>query len=402
MMILLCAMTALLLISSYILCSLYSGNLKTAFLGALTVWAFSTIGLAVRPQMIGYIFLVIELLLMTLGHTRDRRWLYGLPLLFAVWVNCHASFALGLGIFGIVSISTLFSFQIGLLGTLYWKHKQRQSLIIAFLFSSVAVFLNPDGIQQVLYPLKAMLALPLNLSLIQEWQPLQMNHERGIALLAILACTLLTPILYSSTIFLHELLLLILGAGLAISHTRMLFVFGILAAPILSRLIAPLWDNYDASRDHPYANGAFIITAIAVTIFVFPNQTSIAQQIEAGSPVNALKFIRSHHLHGKMMNAYKFGGYLIWSAPDYPVFVDGRGDLFESSGVLAQLRTWALVEEDPRILLNRWHIRFCLLEKHSPIVNAMLLIPEWKAVYSDDVAVVFIRSESLPSPMSDN
>ena len=30
-----------------------------------------------------------------------------------------------------------------------------------------------------------------------------------------------------------------------------------------------------------------------------------------------------------MLNEYVYGGYLIWAAPENPVFVDGRADIFE-------------------------------------------------------------------------
>src|SRR5438270_6893135 len=91
----LCILGSLLLIGSYALCSLYSGNAKVAFLGALATWLFATVGLSIRPQMIGYLLLVCELLIIHLGRTRNARWFLALPPLFALWVNCHASFFLG-------------------------------------------------------------------------------------------------------------------------------------------------------------------------------------------------------------------------------------------------------------------------------------------------------------------
>src|SRR5258707_13517768 len=60
LMLWLCFFTAALLIAGYILCSLYSGNSKVALLGALAIWLFGTVGFAVRPQMIGYLLLVVE------------------------------------------------------------------------------------------------------------------------------------------------------------------------------------------------------------------------------------------------------------------------------------------------------------------------------------------------------
>jgi hypothetical protein len=33
------------------------------------------------------------------------------------------------------------------------------------------------------------------------------------------------------------------------------------------------------------------------------------------------------------LNDYIFGGYLIWAAPEYRAFVDGRADVFECTGL---------------------------------------------------------------------
>src|ERR1700692_2227866 len=109
----LCFFTASLLIAGYTLCSLYSGNSKTAFLGALTIWLFGTVGFAIRPQMIGYLFLIFELLFLHVGQTRDRRWFLGLPPLFAIWINCHGSFFFGIALAALFLFSSYFDFQIG-------------------------------------------------------------------------------------------------------------------------------------------------------------------------------------------------------------------------------------------------------------------------------------------------
>ncbi|SRR6266550_227238 len=49
-------------------------------------------GFAIRPQMIGYLLLIVDLLMLHLGQNRNRRWFLGLPPLFAIWINCHGSF----------------------------------------------------------------------------------------------------------------------------------------------------------------------------------------------------------------------------------------------------------------------------------------------------------------------
>ena len=59
LMLWLCFFTAAIFIAGCALCSLYSGSAKVGWLGALIIWFCSTGGLAIRPQMIGYLLLVV-------------------------------------------------------------------------------------------------------------------------------------------------------------------------------------------------------------------------------------------------------------------------------------------------------------------------------------------------------
>src|ERR1700746_2744696 len=153
LMLWLCFFTASLLIAGYILCSLYSANSKTALIGALTCWGVGTIGFAVRPQMIGYLLLIIELLLLHLGQTRNRRWFFGLPPLFAVWINCHGSFFFGVALAALFLFCSYFNFQTGSLVATGWDPRNRRTLILALILSVAALFINPVGVKMVLYPL---------------------------------------------------------------------------------------------------------------------------------------------------------------------------------------------------------------------------------------------------------
>jgi hypothetical protein len=394
LMVWLCFFTAALLIAGYTLCSLYSGNSKVALIGALAIWLFGTVGFAVRPHMIGYLLLIIELLLLHLGQTRNRRWLLGLPPLFAIWVNCHGSFFFGFLLLGLFLFCSFFDFQIGLLLSSQWEIRCRRSLILAFSLSAAALFLNPAGVQQVLYPLNTMFFQPINLSEIAEWKPLQWDG-RGISLLVVLVSIFLLLILRQSKLFLHEMLLLILGTWLALTHERMEFVFGILAAPILSRLLMPVWDSYDFEKDRPWPNVVLITISILIMYVAFPNRQQLVTQVNNGNPVKAVEFIRSRHLTGHMLNSYRFGGYLIWALPEQPVFIDGRADLFEWAGVLGDFSKWATLQNDPDTLLEKYKIDFCLLERESPMVHVMAVLNGWKVIYSDDLSVIFARQTPL-------
>ena len=391
LMLWLCFFTSAILIAGYILCSLYSGNSKTALLGALTIWLFGTIGFAVRPQMIGYLLLIVELLLLHLGQTRDRRWFLALPPLFAIWMNCHGSFFFGLALAALFLLSSYFKFHSGLLAATRWDPPRRRTMIVALLLSAPALFVNPVGVGMILYPLKTMLAPGMGFSPIEEWAPLQFTDGRSFAFLGILGCIFLLAMIRREELLWRELLALTVGAWLAASHVRMLFVFGILAAPILSRLIASSWDGYNARRDHPVANALLIALALVIALLAFPNHQNLDAQVERRSPVKAVEFIRAHNISGPMLNEWLFGGYLMWAAPEHPVFIDGRGDVFWP-GVGEEFARWAQLQSDPNVLLDKYRIGYCLLGRNSQMIAILRLLPGWKEIYSDNVSVIFVRS----------
>jgi hypothetical protein len=388
----LCLVPSLLFIASYTLCSLYSGNAKVALIGALTTWLFATAGLAIRPHMIGYLLLTCELLIVHLGSSRDRRWFWLLPPLFAIWINCHGSFVFGLMLLALFLICSCIDIRVGLLVSKPWEHKQRNALAIASILSMAALFVNPVGYQQVLYPLDVMLNQSTNLAAVTEWQPLAFNEARSFLALVVAALVILIPLLCRSELRLQEVALVALGLGMAIRHTRMLFVFGILVAPVVCRLLAHLWDRYELAQDRIAPNLAMLFLSAGVVAIAFPSDAHLQRQVQEHNPVRAAEYLRMSGRPGNMLNEYQYGGYLIWAAPERKVFVDGRTDIFDWTGVLREYGAWATLQEDPKILLDKYDIEICLLAANAPMSRVLPYLAGWKLVYSDPQAKVFARS----------
>jgi hypothetical protein len=391
LMLWLCLLSSLLIAGAYALCSLYSRNAKVAFLGGLLVWICSTIGLAVRPHVIGYLLLVCELLIFHLGSSRNSRWFLALPPLFVLWVNCHPSFFFGLVVLGIVLFCSFVEVQWGLVVSRRWGKRERNTLAIAFVLSLGALAVNPIGFKLALDPLTAMGLV--NLMQVQEWLAPHFDEARGFTLLAIAGLILLVPLLRRAELTIQELVLTALGFEFAVLHERMIFIFGILAAPVLCRVLADSWDRYDPDRDRPLPNAILIAVAVVISIWAFPNSHNLDLQVENGNPVKALDYIRRSGLSGRMVNEYVFGGYLMWAAPQHKVFVDGRADIFDATGVLTEYGDWVTVHADPRQLLNKYHIDFCLLSRDSPVTHVLPFLPGWKLVYSDKLSTVFARQK---------
>ena len=203
---------------------------------------------------------------------------------------------------------------------------------------------------------------------------------------------LMIEIVQHSEIYLHELLLIALCTWSAASHSRLIFAFGIIVAPILSRLLSNAWDNYNPQQDRSLPNAVMMLAALLICFFAFPDKQNLTNQVVENSPAKAVEFIKTSQLSGNMLNDYLYGGYLIWAAPEHPVFVDGRSDVFEWTGVLEEFGDWATLQAAPRKLLDKYNIKFCVLTNQSPMVHVLPLLPEWKRAYSDNNSVVFVRT----------
>ncbi len=391
LMLWLCVVSSALVVGAYVLCALYSGNCKVAFLGGLITWLFATVGLAIRPQLLGYLLLVCELLILYFGRSRNSRWFLALPPLFAIWINVHGSFFLGLVVLAIVLFCSFFDFRLGLLMSSRWQEGKRRMLAVALGLSITALFTNPVGLKQLTYPINTIFGQNIGLNNTSEWQPPTFDSIRGVSLLAIAGLVLLIPLLRRKNLALEELLILLLGFGLGVRHERMVFVFGILTAPILCRLLADAWEQYEPDRDRVLPNAAMIALLFPLLVLSFPGSQYLEAQVQKANPVKAVEFMRRSGLSGRMLNEYVFGGYLIWAAPEHKVFIDGRSDVFEWSGVLQDYDQWEALQTNPPVLLDKYHVNFCLLSRDSPMSRVLPLMPAWRKIYSDDLSVIFQR-----------
>jgi hypothetical protein len=397
LMLWLCAVPSLLFIMLYVLCSIYSGNAKVSLIGALTGWFLATVSLAIRPLLIGHLCLVLELILIHLARTRDRRWLIALPPLFAIWVNCHGSFVVGLLVLGVYWCCSYFDLSLGSLVCRRWPSRDRRWLGVTTVCCAGALLVNPLGIRLVTYPFVFFFNQSHGMSYVNEWKPLDLTDGRAMGLLAIAGLIYAMALIRKGEFRLEELILLALGFGMAMRHQRMVFVLGILAAPVVSRLLSGAWERYDPRRDHRIANAVLMLASFAIMYSVFPTRAQLEKQVVSTSPVHAVEFIRHAGLRGPMLNEYEFGFYLIWALPEQKVFIDGRSDVYDWNGVFEEMARWAMIQENPTLLLNRYGINYCLLRKGTPMTQVLPFLPGWKQVYGDELAVIFVRGDQAAS-----
>jgi hypothetical protein len=255
-----------------------------------------------------------------------------------------------------------------------------------------ALFANPVGLSQLAYPIDALFNQRIGLQYSMEWQPTPLGDPRLWILLAITGLIFVIPLLRRLELIFVEVMLVGLGFYLGFQHERMLFVFGILTMPVICRLLATTWEDYDPARDRVLPNALMLLLAVLVIAFAFPRQNNLAEQVRKANPVKALDFLSRSKTTGRMLNEYVYGGYLIWAAPNRKVFIDGRADVFEWTGVLDDYTKWITLQNDPRKILDKYQIDYCLLARANPITKVIKLLPGWKIVYIDDMSMVFTRT----------
>jgi len=117
------------------------------------------------------------------------------------------------------------------------------------------------------------------------------------------------------------------------------------------------------------------------------NQDEFSSQF----PTAAVDFIQSENLQGRMFNTYNYGGYLIWTLPEYPVFVDGRADLHQDEIIMTWYRVINGSDEWEQVFAE-WDIHLVLVEPGAPLLS-QLKESGWRLVYQDDLAVVAVSQD---------
>ena len=114
-------------------------------------------------------------------------------------------------------------------------------------------------------------------------------------------------------------------------------------------------------------------------------------------PVAAVEFLRANPnaIQGEMFNHYRWGGYLMWAAPEWKVFVDGRGDLYRGN-VIEDFCTVDKVALHWEKVLTQHRVGWTILPRAHPLNNLLALSTDWHLVYTDKVATIYGRTIKPP------
>lgn len=387
------------MIALYYLGTLRSGNSKAGFLAAGLLSSLAFASFTLRPQMLGYLFLVLTMIALEFFRQGKHRAIWFLPPLMLLWVNAHGSFIIGIGAIFVYWIAGLKEFELGGIVAKAWTPSERRHLSFIFMLCLAVLPITPYGTQIAMYPFNVAFKLPVGVANVMEWAPISFKEPGGKLFLVILLGFLLLQIVYRFSWRLEEFALFLFGTTMAALHTRFLLIFVPFCVPLLATVFARWLPPYDRRKEHYALNAILIAGVVAAMVWFHPTQESVQQKIDAEFPVSAVNFVQQHHVPGPMFNEYFYGGYLIWSGEK--VFMDGRADPEERGGALADYLHVAYVEPGTLRVLANYRIQSCLIKPGTALETLLSSQPDWKKVYSDSTSVVFVRrsawSASIPT-----
>jgi len=176
-------------------------------------------------------------------------------------------------------------------------------------------------------------------------------------------------------------------------HARFLLLFVPLCAPMLAVILARWIPRYERTIDHFVLNTVLMCMVVAGIVWFFPSQGQLEELVTGQFPVKAVDYLQQHPVSGRMYNNYGYGGYLIWALDgQHKVFIDGRGDVYERTGVFSDYLAISRLAPNAVLLLRAYDIRSCLIERDEPLGTLLAASPDWEEVYHDKLSAMFVRA----------
>ncbi len=413
-----CAVTEAVLLLTFLLTWRLTKNLAWTMVFSTLAAMDATVSFGPRTLLFGWFCLNVELLLLERwysGRLRERTALWAFPVLFAVWINLHGSWLIGMvllgGFLGCRAVTRMSErpwaarlCMSSLHHMVEWPRRRDRALWQAMGLSVLALLVNPYGWRLIAYPFDLALNQTLNVATVEEWHSLDFHTPRAKIFLCMLLVLFAVQLLRRTRWALHELFFVAVGVYAAFAYSRFLFLAGLLVCPIAARQVAACWVAHRQQAQPEGTPGwrglvhaALIAAMIPVAVARFPSQKAMLDA-ETAYPRQALAMLRGFQPDGPVFNEYTWGGFLEWHAPQMPVFIDPRMDIFERNGTLQDYLDVVRLKR-PTEVLGRYHVRYVLFGRDTPLVLLLKATHEWQVRY-EDATTTLLERRSAGTPQA--
>lgn len=350
---------------------------------ALAALVLSTPHLLARPHVLVLPVMVAWVNgLVSASERREAPSFWLLPLI-GLWANLHGGFIFGLALVGPFAFDAWWNAQALQRRALAWRW-------IAFgIGAAAACCATPYGWESVLAS-RRIIELGDLLHVISEWAPVDFSRFSPLE-----GCVfaLLAAVLYGGVRLSPPRILLVLGLlYMALSHIRNIEIFALLMPLVV---LTPPASQFGLRADRlvrnviPVASAAVLAVLLGSATWAFAAHRGFSPPA-VQSPAAAVDVLKQRNVK-RVLNDLSFGGYLIWR--EIPVFIDGRAELYGEHFGLAFHRALQLQNVNLLpTLLEKYDIDAVLLPPSTPAVSLLDGLDGWQRVYSDDNAVVHVRT----------
>lgn len=389
----------------YLCCA---GNSYLRAFALIACAATAAVFWSARPQMLSFFLSTVILYLLHL-HKRegkDRLWL--IPPIMALWGNLHAGFSIGF-------IFLLGSIAGEMLGTLFKRRDAEppdhtltwgaiRKLLLITVVSAAALVINPYGLNMLSVPFQTVSIGALR-DYIQEWNSPNFHGRETWPFIFLLLGVFGAAGASKRRLDWTDFVLVSGTTFMALLAGRNISVFAVVAAPVLTYHLDSIltergWTVRPVRRAAPRMarlNALLVIATIigvAAMIAATLNPARIREEQERFLPLRAVEYLNSHTLPETMFNSYNWGGYLMFAAPQHPVFVDGRTDLY-GDDFLTRWYNTIMGFPGWQDTLNTYNVRLVVIENGTVLSYQLREDEAWSLAYEDSQAVIFTR-ETLP------
>jgi tetratricopeptide (TPR) repeat protein len=369
--------------------------------------------LEMRPDLVLLLFAATTVAVLEAVRRGQLKWLWCLPLLQVIWVNCHASFALG------IFLAAAYGLVLGVQFAVKRQWRSCGLVVLVLALTCGACLVNPYGIGLIEHAVaQTRGASPAGV--IGEWQPTRqlLLTEPNWALRVFWWLFWLNPLFLIARLVIerrqfpwaHALVVAGMSA-LALRANRFTAVYAVVTAPILAEAAAQIIRKMIGTRGRvplqvmgTAATGALAVFLIWVVVTNrWAKDEGRAARFGLGTdeqtvPFRALAELDRLSASWGLFNTFPSGGPLIWkSVPPWRVFTDGRANLYGREFI----EQYRAAMRDPA----KWEAWMrargvaVVFVQYGTADDGVLLqylaqSPAWSIFYFDQAACVFTRAGS--------
>lgn len=364
-------------------------SLWIAGLGVLLM----TVNSSARTILFGYLALSVEMAILERAQRGKERMLWLLPPLFCIWINLHGSWLIGLAILALYIACGWFRVDFGIFLQEAFSAEQLKRLLLVLAASVAVLFVNPYGWQLLWNPFDMVFSQSLNISTVQEWQPLNLGWFMGkMSVLAILLM-LAAHAVGGRKWRLFDLALFFFAWYAAFAHARFTFLAAVLTMPMIAvDLTHSFFPPPAVQKTIPAMNGLIAAIGLLVVLHFVPKEGKLEQAVANELPLRTIALLQPSW---RTFNQENFGGLMDFDGK--PTFIDPRLDTFEHHGVMKDFLDILKLHDSLR-LMDQYRIDHVLLKADEPLAYLLERTPGWGVASREGegtyACVLFARSNA--------